>query len=50
MQSMEIGYALRKQSLLNLINKCMDYTLTEINEMPKHIPVEYEGHQYPAFG
>ena len=48
------GYALHvKQSLLaqatSLTNAYGDYTLTEINEMPKHIPVEYEGHQYPAF-
>lgn len=48
------GYALHvKQSLLaqatSLTNAYGDYTLTEISEMPKHIPVEYEGHQYPAF-
>lgn len=48
------GYALHvKQSLLaqatSLTNAYGDYTLTEINEMPKHIPVEYEGHQYPSF-
>lgn len=48
------GYALHvKHSLLaqatSLTNAYGDYTLTEINEMPKHIPVEYEGHQYPAF-
>ena len=48
------GYALHvKHSLLaqatSLTNATGDYTPTEIGEMPKHIPVEYEGHQYPAF-
>ena len=48
------GYALRvKKSLLAqataLTNATGDYTPTEIADMPKHIPVEYEGHQYPTF-
>ena len=48
------GYALHvKQSLLaqatSLTNASGDYTPTEIGDMPKHIPVEYEGHQYPTF-
>lgn len=48
------GYALKvKHSLLAqataLTNAYGDYSPTEIADMPKHIPVEYEGHQYPTF-
>lgn len=48
------GYALKvKHSLLAqataLTNAYGDYSPTEIADMPKHIPVEYEGHQYPQF-
>ena len=48
------GYALKvKNSLLAqataLTNASGDYSPTEIADMPKHIPVEYEGHQYPTF-